>query len=80
MYKGSVRGLSEEQPRKKMEVSIKALQGKTKPESLLEFVSNTVIRWRLELFSVEAEITFVRLFKDKVPILHVVNLRFSFYL
>lgn len=48
MYKGSVRGLSEEQPRKKMEVSIKALQGKTKPENLLEFVSNTVIWWHLE--------------------------------
>lgn len=29
LYKGSVRGLSVEQPRKKYEVSIKALQGKS---------------------------------------------------
>lgn len=37
--------------------------------------SRTVIWWHLEEDSAEAEMTFVWLFKDKVLILHLVNLR-----
>lgn len=34
-----------------------------------------MIWWHLEEDSAEAQMTFVRLFKDKVLILHLVNLR-----
>ncbi|XP_027057113.1 cytoplasmic tyrosine-protein kinase BMX-like isoform X3 [Pocillopora damicornis] len=43
LYKGSVRGLSEEQPRKKMEVSIKALQDEADMDTITSFMQEAMV-------------------------------------
>ncbi|KAJ7390502.1 Macrophage stimulating 1 receptor (c-met- tyrosine kinase), a [Desmophyllum pertusum] len=43
LYKGSVRGLSEEQPRKKFEVSIKALQDEADMDTITSFMQEAMV-------------------------------------